>query len=626
MEVDIIHCNNQVLNYNYSIHSIFKLIKNIKENDNNKYFKNVKLDDNKIVDILSSILIFLLHNNKYNKKIKVEYNIIDKRLLINNKLASFKKINNYLKIFKIIIIELIDEYIKLKPFWNNKCQNISNSLWLPNNEDKNVKEYSNISIINIQNNNIQDNNFLNNYNIIPVDIEQIQQNIEKTKQNNIEINNNKIKKHIEDGKKGKPSTLVNVNKILYDDEVMRSRQIRIYPDKGQVLILKQWFGTTRSIYNKVIYNSRNIENDDKVSLFNFQYLRNNYVTKTTKDKDNNKIINTNITTWEENVPKDVRAETLRDLTKAFKITYDKYKNNKISHFKMHYRRKKQDQSLVIPSSAIKYVFEKDKESKSEKNPKRHNLYIYNRYITNNIKYCKKDFNKNKKYFLSNKKFIYDTRIIKKNNKYYLNVCFKIKKINNEVSNNIVSLDPGFRTFQTAYSNNKVIEYNINKEKISNTIKRIDNLNRLSSINSGYNSKKRNNFKRIIRRLEERKKNIMKNNHYCIINNLIKDFDSIILPNFENQEIQKKIQNKKVRRDVNIYSHYTFKCRLKDKLDLYFNKQLINITEEYTSKTCTNCGNIDNNLGAKKIYQCNKCNMILDRDYNGARNIFIKSFL
>lgn len=366
MEVDIIHCNNQVLNYNYSIHSIFKLIKNIKENDNNKYFKNVKLDDNKIVDILSSILIFLLHNNKYNKKIKVEYNIIDKRLLINNKLASFNKINNYLKIFKIIIIELIDEYIKLKPFWNNKCQNISNSLWLPNNEDKNVKEYSNISIINIQNNNIQDNNFLNNYNIIPVDIEQIQQNIEKTKQNNIEINNNKIKKHIEDGKKGKPSTLVNVNKILYDDEVMRSRQIRIYPDKGQVLILKQWFGTTRSIYNKVIYNSRNIENDDKVSLFNFQYLRNNYVTKTTKDKDNNKIINTNITTWEENVPKDVRAETLRDLTKAFKITYDKYKNNKISHFKMHYRRKKQDQSLVIPSSAIKYVFEKDKESKSEK--------------------------------------------------------------------------------------------------------------------------------------------------------------------------------------------------------------------------------------------------------------------
>jgi len=622
MEVDVIHNNNNIIKYKYTIHDIFRLIKKIKEN--NKIFKNVKINEDIINDILSSILIFVLYNKqKLDNDIKIEYNISDKRLLINNKLASFQKINNYLKIFKIIILELINEQIKLKPFWNDECTNIPNMIWLPNNEEKNIIKYNNITITTINNKNIQNINILNKYNIEQVNINQIKENIEKVKEKNIILNNKKIDKYKEISKTSKPTTLINENKILYEDEIMRSRQIRIYPNKEQSSLFKQWFGITRSIYNKVIYESRTKEIENKNSLFNFQTLRNTYITYNSKTNGKNE----NIKDYELTVPKDVRAETLRDLTKAFKITYDKYKNNKISHFKMNYRKKKQDQSIVIPSSAIKYIFEKDKKcNKDDKNPKRHNLYIYNTYIKDNIRYCKKDFNKNKKYFLINNKFIYDTRIIKKNNKYYLSVCFKVKKINNNVTNNIVSLDPGFRTFQTAYSNNKIIEYNINKDKISNITKRIDNLNRLSNINSGYNCKQRNNFKRIIRRLEETKKNVMKNNHYCILNNLIKDYDSIILPNFENQEIQKKNLIKKVRREVNIYSHYTFKCRMKDKLDLYFNKQLITTTEEYTSKTCTRCGNIDNNLGAKKIYKCDKCNMTLDRDYNGARNIFIKTFL
>jgi transposase len=623
MEVDVIHSNNEIINYKYTIHNIFRLIKNIKENKK-KIFNNVKIDENKVNDILSSILTFLLYNNKkLNNNIKIEYYITDKRLIINGKLAPFNKINNYLKIFKIIIMELINEYIKLIPFWNNESQNISNMIWLPNEKEKNIIKHNNITITTINNENVQNIDILNKYNINQVDINKIKKNIEKVKEDNIIINNKKIEKYIENGKTRKPTTLINENKVLYEDEIMRSRHIRIYPNKEQTSLFKQWFGITRTIYNKAIYNSRNIDIDKKTNLFNFQNLRNTYVTYNSKTNGKNE----NIKEYELYVPKDVRAETLRDLTKAFKITYDNYKNNKIYHFKMNYRKKKEDQSIVIPSSAIKYVFEKDKKNKNKNNnPKRHNLYIYNTYIKDNIRYCKKDFNKNKKYFLSNNKFIYDTRIIKKNNKYYLNVCFKLKKINNDVSNNIVSLDPGFRTFQTAYSNNKIIEYNIDKEKISNIVKRIDNLNRLSSKNSGHNCKTRNNFKRIIKRLEERKKNIMKDNHYSIINNLIKDYDSIILPNFENQEIQKKIQNKKVRREINIYSHYTFKCRMKDKLDLYFNKQLITTTEEYTSKTCTNCGNIDNDLGAKKLYKCNKCNMVLDRDYNGARNIFIKTFL
>ena len=47
------------------------------------------------------------------------------------------------------------------------------------------------------------------------------------------------------------------------------------------------------------------------------------------------------------------------------------------------------------------------------------------------------------------------------------------------------------------------------------------------------------------------------------------------------------------------------------------------TEEYTSKTCGVCGTI-NNVGSKEVFTCSKCNLVIDRDINGTRNIYIKS--
>ncbi len=47
-------------------------------------------------------------------------------------------------------------------------------------------------------------------------------------------------------------------------------------------------------------------------------------------------------------------------------------------------------------------------------------------------------------------------------------------------------------------------------------------------------------------------------------------------------------------------------------------------EWYTSKTCSMCGCKNENLGGSKIFNCNKCKITMDRDYNGARNIMLKS--
>ena len=62
-------------------------------------------------------------------------------------------------------------------------------------------------------------------------------------------------------------------------------------------------------------------------------------------------------------------------------------------------------------------------------------------------------------------------------------------------------------------------------------------------------------------------------------------------------------------------HLSNKCR-------EYGSELIEVTEEYTSKTCTNCGVQSENYN-NRIKKCN-CGYKINRDINGARNILIKN--
>ena len=74
----------------------------------------------------------------------------------------------------------------------------------------------------------------------------------------------------------------------------------------------------------------------------------------------------------------------------------------------------------------------------------------------------------------------------------------------------------------------------------------------------------------------------------------------------------------------MYSFHSFKEKLLFKCNQY-NKRFILVTEEYTSKTCTNCGDI-NDVKGNEIYKCFNCGIEIDRDINGSRNIFIKNIV
>ena len=66
-------------------------------------------------------------------------------------------------------------------------------------------------------------------------------------------------------------------------------------------------------------------------------------------------------------------------------------------------------------------------------------------------------------------------------------------------------------------------------------------------------------------------------------------------------------------------HYNFKEKLLNTKEL--NVHIVN--EAFTSKTCGCCGKINHLLGGNKIFKCTSCELSIDRDINGARNIYLK---
>ena len=78
-----------------------------------------------------------------------------------------------------------------------------------------------------------------------------------------------------------------------------------------------------------------------------------------------------------------------------------------------------------------------------------------------------------------------------------------------------------------------------------------------------------------------------------------------------------------KRIINVYNLYKFRERLEYKCDMTSTKYNC-VDERYTSKMCSNCGNLHENLKGNKIYECINCKIKIDRDINGARCILLKS--
>ena len=218
------------------------------------------------------------------------------------------------------------------------------------------------------------------------------------------------------------------------------------------------------------------------------------------------------------------------------------------------------------------------------------------YIANND--CKLHYNRNKNIF---------TLLVPKE---------IAQKIKNNTMNEYISVDLGLRTLMNCKTNKEYIEIGNN---VQNTLKKyLKNEDKYKLIK---NNKIKN---KLLKKLRENIKNKVDDLHWKSINYLTSNYKNIIIGKWSTKNIisrKDSILHKMNKRIIQSISYYKLIERLKFK-SIINNNNLIIKEEWYTSKACTLCGNIKDDLGANKTYSCVKCNLTLNRDYNGSRNIFL----
>ena len=159
-----------------------------------------------------------------------------------------------------------------------------------------------------------------------------------------------------------------------------------------------------------------------------------------------------------------------------------------------------------------------------------------------------------------------------------------------------------------------------KKKIENYLKRKDKIIENENITTKIKKKNEKMINKKIRCL-------INELHWKTINYLTKNNETILIGNMSSKSIVKKTGNlnRMAKRIALNLRFCEFHKRLKYKCDLK-NAKYGKIDEWMTSKMCSMCGNVKDNLGGNEMYECEKCGIKMERDVNGSRNIHIKAII
>jgi putative transposase len=313
--------------------------------------------------------------------------------------------------------------------------------------------------------------------------------------------------------------------------------------------------------------------------------------------------------WLKEVPYDTRQLTLKQLASNFKTNFTLLKRKHIKFFEMKFKsRKNPYQMCFVDKNAFNLQ----------------SLRLFPRRLKEQLKVRKRLIR-----WIEKNKCESDFVIKREKSRYF--ICLPYTKPGDKVKQPYtrVALDPGVRTFQTFYSDQGIagkigdsicetlIDIGLKEDKLKSYMSK----NKVKK-HTLYNMKKRCFL------LRSKIKNIVNDLHWKTAHFLCSTFKHILLPSYETSnmvrnsipERARKIRSCTVRKMLSLSPHafkeklFYMGTRMGCKIDI--------VDEAYTTKTCGMCGTLKE-MGGLKIYKCNECGFTLDRDYNGARNIFLK---
>ncbi|WP_324629820.1 RNA-guided endonuclease InsQ/TnpB family protein [Phormidium sp. CCY1219] len=210
------------------------------------------------------------------------------------------------------------------------------------------------------------------------------------------------------------------------------------------------------------------------------------------------------------------------------------------------------------------------------------------------------------------------------------ICYAIDapKLEPLNSNLAIALDPGVRTFLTGFDGQEIWE--IGKSDMGRIYRLATHLDRLMSrigLSKGRQFKRlRYCLRKAAQKIRIKIRNLVSELHKKAANYLCSKYKVIFLPTFEVKNMVKRGKRRlstKTARKMVTWSHYRFKQTLKHQAAKY-GCVVVDVTEEYTSKTCSKCGHIHTKLLGNKRFVCPDCGHAIGRDINGAFNILLKA--
>ena len=136
-------------------------------------------------------------------------------------------------------------------------------------------------------------------------------------------------------------------------------------------------------------------------------------------------------------------------------------------------------------------------------------------------------------------------------------------------------------------------------------------------------------KKLIKKLDKRLMNIRDDCHDKIINDILSQPPSVIvledlhIKEMSSKKKRKKMtyQEKEAAKNLHEASLRKFRILLKDRVSKYKDVKIVIADKYYPStKKCSCCGNIKNMEIQDRVYVCDCCNVIINRDLNAAINL------
>jgi putative transposase len=413
------------------------------------------------------------------------------------------------------------------------------------------------------------------------------------------------------------------------ESIKKTLKLKLKPTPEQKKKLNQWAGCVRFTYNKAV----NLLLKPKSTQRDAIRLQNRLVIKTTR---RTKAVNSFIASrpWLEECPTAIRKYAVRDAVANLKACRTNRKRGNITHFKPPFRRKRVEQlcgwSMTLEKKNVKAEAAMKNSKKSSKKfqeavesntkiPVRQ-LFIYKKLL-GEMRYCGcKQLNK-----LLPARHPEDDPKLQKDRfgDYYLVLSYTVptKPLPQTVSKPVAG-DPGVRKYLATYSPDGEAKLYGNRwaSKIMELALQVDRMQgEASSLAGRARYRHTQRMKHVRKRIHN-----LKNELRCqIANDLVRNVDAVLLPKLSVKDLVVKATRKlttKTARSLLAAGHGMFFERVQYKCaerGVWF----LQVTEQYTSQTCPECGALNK---CDEIYKCRQCGFKHDRDLVGSLNILLRA--